>query len=265
MPDSNLHKIIHSFRYDLDEAAPRVPELALRALQRRDTKTLPKKPKPARKNPPLLGPDLPPSLAENLVIIFVGFNPGVASSHTQHHYAHHSNLFWKLFNQLDLLSVVKGDSTDPLLEELYVDGKSAVKPCHDNLLTRFGIGFLDLVLRCTQRAEHLSPQEKLQNVPRLMSEFKQSHAQHIVIVGKGIWEVMCKFLDPHAKDRFVWGLQPQNSVMDALHSRCGYQPNVFVFPSTSGLVASMTYEQKFALWRELAAVVSASLASLHIA
>lgn len=37
--------------------------------------------------------DLNPSLDKDLVLLFVGFNPGIESSKTQHHYAHHTNLF----------------------------------------------------------------------------------------------------------------------------------------------------------------------------
>ena len=41
-------------------------------------------------------PGLPDYLAPGLSILFVGINPGLRSSEVGHHYAGHSNRFWKL-------------------------------------------------------------------------------------------------------------------------------------------------------------------------
>jgi thymine-DNA glycosylase len=40
-------------------------------------------------------PELPDVVAPNLLILFVGLNPGLQTARTGHAYAHPSNLFWK--------------------------------------------------------------------------------------------------------------------------------------------------------------------------
>lgn len=143
--------------------------------------------------------DLQPSLDDRLKVLFIGFNPGLQSSIQQHHYAHFTNLFWKLFNEskllinvLQSLNISVGDAIkeDPLLKELIqVDSddkyKTFVKPVNDFEIVKYKIGFTDLVLRCTKTAQELNLSEKLENVPRLFNEFKQSGSTFIVFVGKG--------------------------------------------------------------------------------
>ncbi|KAL3958807.1 hypothetical protein ACCO45_006969 [Purpureocillium lilacinum] len=41
-------------------------------------------------------PHLPDAILPNLIVLFVGLNPGVQTARTGHAYAHPSNLFWKL-------------------------------------------------------------------------------------------------------------------------------------------------------------------------
>ncbi|KAG6012356.1 hypothetical protein E4U41_005344, partial [Claviceps citrina] len=60
-------------------------------------------PKTARYAPPShfahLPPDpLPDALAPNLLVLFIGLNPGLATARSGHAYAHPSNLFWKLLH-----------------------------------------------------------------------------------------------------------------------------------------------------------------------
>lgn len=206
--------------------------------------------------------DLNPSLNKDLVLLFVGFNPGVESSKTQHHYAHHTNLFWKLFNDSRLLlKVLESQNIDPeqhtsesnLLKEIIQDGISKAKPIHDFRLIEYSIGFTDLVLRCTRSAQELSMVEKMNNVPRLLEEFKMSKASNIIIVGKGIWEIIIKYIqkNSHIKVKaFTWGKQagPYCEWISE-HIECDF--NLYVFPNTSGLVTNMKYNEKLALWGEV--------------
>lgn len=205
--------------------------------------------------------DLPPSIKPNILLVFVGFNPGVESSKQQHHYAHFTNLFWKLFNHLNLLRLVlhKQHMTmngDKFLNELFnEDGTCNAAARHDNDLLDYGIGFTDLVLRCTKAAQELSMKEKIANVPRILSEFDTCQAPFIVIIGKGIWEIIVKYLLPAhklKKESFKWGFQdPVSPVMKEFHRQCHYNPSVYVFPNTSGLVALMKWPQKLELWQDL--------------
>lgn len=217
--------------------------------------------------------DLPPSIPNDGMIIFVGFNPGTKSSLDQHHYAHATNLFWKLLNALCLLDTVmekRGvkDIQDDFLkgilrncdsnnnresEKLLRFTRFEAKPCHDYALAKYGIGFTDLCLRCTKQANELNMAEKMANVPRLFTEFALSRAPYVVVVGKGIWEVIVKFIDSkyQLKTGFRWGKQNDDHIVRAVHAACGYKPSIYVFPNTSGLVALMKYPEKLELWNQL--------------
>ncbi|RKP28921.1 DNA glycosylase [Metschnikowia bicuspidata] len=214
--------------------------------------------------------DLPPSIPQKATVLFIGFNPGVESSKRQHHYAHPTNLFWKLFNASGVLESVltvrdkREDRKSNLFKKIFPDGICRIKPAHDYELSALGIGFTDLCLRCTKQASELSIQEKLANVPRLFTEFIFSRAPFIVVVGKGIWEVIVKSIDPkHKLTSFTWGKQRSSIIILAIHALCKYEPSVYVFPNTSGLVALMKYAEKLQLWQNLAQDISGSKATVE--
>lgn len=192
--------------------------------------------------------DLAPSLGDDLKVVFVGFNPGHQLLITQHHYAHFSNRFWKLFNQADILN-----ACCDLVPEKYFP----TKPEHDYDLVQFGVGFTDLVLRCTRRADQLSDEEKLANVDRLLREFKQLNVAHVVIIGKGIWEVVVRYVcqqQPHLRYRqqmadFKWGVQ-LGPVAEYMVDQC-HKMTIYVFPSTLGLVTALLASERLLLWEQL--------------
>jgi G:T/U-mismatch repair DNA glycosylase len=215
------------------------------------------------KSPPLKSnyKDLAPSLAPHLTVVFVGFNPGVESSISQHHYAHFSNLFWKLFNQSRLaLSVIPTAARDKFV----TDGlKVGFAPYNDLDLARYGIGFTDLVLRCTKLASELSAAEKLSNVPRLLGELRLAQPRFVVFIGKGVWETVVRYLCGSAPasvlSEFTWGHQTRqpsltryDQVLKRLCTLLEYDFEVYVFPSTSGLVTTLNFAQKLELWEHLA-------------
>lgn len=222
--------------------------------------------------------ELQPSLGNGLAIVFVGYNPGVESSIKQHHYAHFTNLFWKLFNEsrvlfkvldslnIDVKNTLKEDQLlQKLVEQKDKDLISIAKPEHDFDLVKYKIGFTDLVLRCTKTAQELTMKEKLENVPRLIGEFNSSKTKIIVFVGKGIWEVVVKYLCSELgikqvkmnKENFQWGKQrikgsgAYDEVISKFNELIPKGSEVFVFPNTSGLVASMSYSEKLQLWLDL--------------
>lgn len=253
-----LKDVIQSFKC---EEAPK-------ELKSPEKVTKPRHKKLPKKSPPAgTLEDLPPLIKPGISVVFVGFNPGVESSLQQHHYAHFTNLFWKLFNHLDLLRHVLQQrdipiENDSFLESLFPENQCKAAASHDNDLLDYGIGFTDLVLRCTKMALELSMKEKIANVPRLLSEFQLTNASFIVIIGKGIWEIIVKYLDPKyklTKTNFVWGFQnPESTIIKKFHSGSGYKPRVYVFPNTSGLVALMKYPEKLALWELLVLDIKSS-------
>ncbi|KAG7192560.1 uncharacterized protein KQ657_001659 [Scheffersomyces spartinae] len=225
--------------------------------------------------------DLQPSLDKNLVVVFIGFNPGIQSSIQQHHYAHHSNLFWKLFNQSKILPCVLERLMlpfDDYSQWIRSDGSSAVKASDDFELVKCKIGFTDLVLRCTKEALELSFDEKMANVPRLILEFSLTNVENIVVVGKGIWEIVVKYLSKSmgikfklTKSNFDWGLQSQNAndsthkdpsytqLLRTLLKLVGHKFQIFVFPNTSGLVTTMKFDEKLQLWLQLGEKIKLSI------
>ncbi|KAG7743176.1 hypothetical protein KL932_001917 [Ogataea haglerorum] len=190
-----------------------------------------KRPSPA----PSKLPDLNPSLRPGLAVVFIGYNPSIRSSSLQHHYAHPTNLFWKLFNESGILSTVThGAHSHPC----------SAKDDWD--LLQYGIGFTDLVLRPTQNAGQLTKTEMAHNVPRLCAELRTNQPAVACFVGKGIWEQVCKTLgNKDALKNFSWGRQQLEL------EGC----TIFVIPSTSGLV-TISYKEKLGRWLELCDYVS---------
>lgn len=257
MDKPSLHSIIQLYKYS-ESDPPKLPSKVVKS--RKASVAAAKKVKTANTKAvhDSAWKDLPPSLQSGLTLVFIGYNPGVESSKQQHHYAHPTNLFWKLFNALDILSAILAlrqiDIQDHALlsGDIYKEGQCKAAARHDFELVNFGVGFTDLVLRCTKQAQELSKEEKLRNVPRLFSEFAASEAPFIVFIGKGIWEIVAKYLDPKYKlANFVWGLQTDPHIVRRFEAHSKYKPKVYVFPNTSGLVALMKYQEKFDLWQDL--------------
>lgn len=257
-----LRSVIRSFKYDESNQHNKI------------TKPATSKRSKVRKSSPYDGmKDLPPSLADDLEVLFVGYNPGVESSAQQHHYAHFTNLFWKLFNDSKLFLAVLGLTVEqikdedelfgPLIEEKEGSYITKIKAAQDYELAKYRIGFTDLVLRCTKAASELTITEKLQNVPRLIDEFNKTKARRVVFIGKGIWEIVVKYLSNQTgsnvklnKLNFQWGLQQDSDHSDYnLIIQHFYKlvpgAKLYVFPNTSGLVASMKYPEKLQLWTNL--------------
>lgn len=165
-------------------------------------------------------------LRPNLKCVFIGFNPGTVSAITGHHYAHHSNLFWKL-----------------IYESGCVDRKVTYED-DVKLPDEYNYGFTDLIQRPTVGISDLSGSELLAGVPLLESRIRQCAPKSICFIGKGIWESVYRVKKgkPLSK-QFNWGLQP--------HGEFGVD-YVFVFPSTSGLVGGIPRAKKLQLWIELA-------------
>lgn len=207
--------------------------------------------------------DLQPSLSFYLTVLFIGFNPGLQSSSSQHHYAHFTNSFWKLFNKSNLLQSVVHKDNIPSDEFIICAHTNGLNFSHDYDLVKYNIGFTDLVLKCTRSAQELSSKEKLHNVPRLIEEINSSNSKFIVIIGKGIWESIVKHLSKELNikfklSNFTWGLQSDvheiayKTILSHFYSQLPIDSRVYVFPSTSGLVTQFTFEEKLVFWKQLA-------------
>lgn len=188
-------------------------------------------------------PLLPDVLDRNLLILFVGLNPGVQTARSGHAYAHPSNLFWKL---------------------LFSSGITPV-PCRADedrtLPARFALGNTNIVARPSRNGAELSKAEMDEGVAVLEDKIREWRPEVVCIVGKSIWESIWRVRKGKAitKAEFRYGWQDEAEDMgvpEQLNQADAETTDftgarVFVATSTSGLAASLRPEEKERIWKEL--------------
>lgn len=152
-----------------------------------------------------------------MVVLFVGFNPGLRTAVVRHHYAGRGNQFWRLLG---------GAGLTPRL----------LRPEEDALAPGFGIGLTNLVARATASAAELSLAELRAGVPRLRGLIAEHRPRAIAYAGKGV------YVGAGGRPDAPWGRQPE---------RLFGTPADHVLPSPSGL-ARLPFAEKLRWYRELA-------------
>ncbi|KAI1149530.1 DNA glycosylase [Nemania diffusa] len=216
--------------------------------------------------PPSTYAHLPPLIdvvAPNLLILFIGLNPGVQTARSGHAYAHPSNLFWKL---------------------LYSSGITPVpcRPEEDRTLpARFSLGNTNIVSRPSRNGAELSRAEMDAGVAVLEAKCRRWRPEAVCVVGKGIWESIFRVYKGRnlAKGEFEYGWQEErmgavgagaDGLTEGLLSedaaaREGSEgagkervdggpwegARIFVATSTSGLAASLRPDEKERIWKIL--------------
>lgn len=92
----------------------------------------------------------------NLKILFIGFNPGLRSAETGHHFAGYSNRFWKLLAQSGLTP-------------------RQFTPEEDRLLLTAGLGITNIVARPSRTAAELGKEEYVagrEELKRKLTEYR---------------------------------------------------------------------------------------------
>jgi len=84
--------------------------------------------------------EVPDIIAPNLIILFIGYNPGVRSAMTGHHFAGYSNRFWKLLYESKLT---------PHL----------IRPEEDQTILQYGFGITNIVARPSRTAAEITSRE----------------------------------------------------------------------------------------------------------
>ncbi|KAI1743267.1 DNA glycosylase [Xylaria scruposa] len=138
-------------------------------------------------------PHLVDVITPNLLILFIGLNPGVQTARSGHAYAHPSNLFWKL---------------------LYTSGITPVpcKPEEDRTLpARFSLGNTNIVARPSRNGAELSKAEMDAGVAILEEKCRRWRPEAVCLVGKGIWESIFRVWKGRnlAKGEFEYGWQKE--------------------------------------------------------
>lgn len=140
-------------------------------------------------------------LKSDLKIIFIGFNPGIRSSKTGHHYAHPTNKFYKLLFE------------SKLTPRLF-------KPEEDYKLLELGYGLTNIVKRATRSADKITNREYIKGKENLIKKLKKYKPEVACFTGIGVYREYSQ------KSNVTRGLQNDSIVQDIKE---------FVVSSPSGL------------------------------
>ncbi|KAI9899223.1 hypothetical protein N3K66_005684 [Trichothecium roseum] len=178
-------------------------------------------------------PPLPDAVAENLLVMFIGLNPGISTARSGHAYAHPSNLFWKLLASSGVTPRRCAPEEDRVLPALY------------------GLGFTNIVSRPSRNGGELRNAELDEGVAVLQDKARRWRPESVCIVGKSIWESIWRVRHgrPVGKD-FRYGWQDRSENMGVVEGEWE-GAKVFVASSTSGLAASLSTAEKERIWSEL--------------
>jgi thymine-DNA glycosylase len=179
-------------------------------------------------------PLLPDAITENLLVLFVGLNPGIQTAVTGHAYAHPSNLFWKLLHSSGVTPRLCRADEDREMPALY------------------SLGLTNIVGRPSRNGSELSRQEMDDGVAALEEKAARWRPETMCIVGKSIWESIWRVRHggrPVGKD-FRYGWQDKSENMGVVPGEWE-GASVFVASSTSGLAATLSPAEKQRIWSEL--------------
>ncbi|CAJ2500310.1 Uu.00g031630.m01.CDS01 [Anthostomella pinea] len=193
------------------EATPKKRKAAPQETTSSPSSPSPKKKKRTRKStgyaPPSTYahlPHLPDAIGPNLLILFIGLNPGVQTARTGHAYAHPSNLFWKLLHS-------SGITPDGIC-----------RAQDDRLMpARFALGNTNIVARPSRSGAELSKAEMDEGVAALEDKCRRYRPECVCVVGKGIWESVWRVWKGRSltKNEFRYGWQEER--MGAVPPRPG--------------------------------------------
>ena len=109
-------------------------------------------------------------IAPNLLILFVGINPGLYSGATGHHFARPGNRFWRALHEAGLTSTL-------------------LSPDHQGELLTYGIGITNLVNRTTARADELTPDELRAGAKTLTEKVQRWRPAKVALLGVSTYRV----------------------------------------------------------------------------
>lgn len=108
-------------------------------------------------------------ITPGLKILFIGFNPGQRSAVSGHHFAGHSNRFWKLLAFSGLTPY-------------------QLKPEQDYLLTHFGYGITNIVARPSRTAAEITKIEYQAGRKILLEKLKHYQPKIACFAGIGVYK-----------------------------------------------------------------------------
>jgi len=176
-------------------------------------------------------PGLPDYLAPGLSILFVGINPGLRSSEVGHHYAGHSNRFWKLLFEAGLV---------PDRMTCQDDGR----------LLDYGYGLTNLIAKPTAGIQDLEKQDFLRGRQALIAKIKKYQPAIVAVLGISVARVLFPSMTSNASSKRLAGISVQTGLLPVVLAGV----RVFVLPNPSGRNAHYSYQNMKDLFSQLKAV-----------
>jgi double-stranded uracil-DNA glycosylase len=158
-------------------------------------------------------------------VLFVGINPGIRSAQIGHHFAGHSNRFWKLLFESGLVP-------EPIRSE------------DDDRLPDWGYGITNLIPRATPGIDTLAPQEYVLGERALRRKVRRIKPPVVAFVGVTLYRV-------------VFGVPSSTPIVCGLQRERFEGARVFVLPNPSGRNANFSYAEMLASFRALASLIGA--------
>ncbi|KAF4980807.1 hypothetical protein FZEAL_3261 [Fusarium zealandicum] len=178
-------------------------------------------------------PGLPDAIIHNLLVLFIGLNPGIRTAQTGHAYNHPSNLFWKLLFSSGVTPRLCSATEDRQMPELY------------------SLGLTNIVARPSRNGSELSKQEMDEGVDILHEKCRKYRPESVCVVGKSIWESIWRVRHGRPVGKaFKYGWQDETENMGVIDGEWE-GARVFVASSTSGLAATLSPAEKERIWAEL--------------
>jgi TDG/mug DNA glycosylase family protein len=160
-------------------------------------------------------------------VLFVGINPGLRSAALDHHFAGHSNRFWKLLYDARLVP-------EPVTCE------------DDDRLPGWGYGITNLVARPTAGLSDLSADELRRGRRALVAKVRRLRPAAVALVGVTVYRA----LFPSSAAGRVRGRAPRRDVLGPAPETLAGVP-VFVLPNPSGRNAHYSYAEMLAAFAAL--------------
>lgn len=179
---------------------------------------------------------LPDAISSDLLILFIGLNPGIQTARTGHAYAHPTNLFWRLLFSSGITPRLVSPTEDRSMPALY------------------HLGLTNIVARPSRNGAELSKVEMDAGVEILEEKVRTYRPEVVCVVGKSIWESLWRVRHGRGikKEEFRYGWQDDGENMGKIADEEGWNgAKVFVGTSTSGLAATLKPQEKEAIWKEL--------------
>ena len=172
--------------------------------------------------------DLPDHIDYKLKILFVGINPGLRSTQLGHHYAGHSNRFWKLFN-----------------EAKYIDTPLSY---HDDWrLPKWGYGLTNIVDRPTAKIQELTDQDYLNGRTRLLTKVEHYRPKIMALLSITVKNILLLTDPKNSLDRKKINTSSPIGLQDYDFGGA----LVFILPNPSGRNTHYSFQDMLRLFRQL--------------